>query len=198
MNRITIGLVGEKGAGKGTFCKLFREVLAENGIITSVDEFKFSDPMRKTLDEYDVDITRANLQDLAYFMNSRRPGAVTERMRKMLEANRAQVSILDGVRWPSDEKFIRTLSGGILLYITARSDVRFGRLGGRDENVGEKGMTREQFDAEEKAETEIFIPEIGIRADWEIKNNSNDREILKKEIRSFVSCRVIPAMNAKD
>ncbi len=198
MNRIVIGLVGEKGAGKGTFCKLFREVLAENGIITSVDEFKFSDPLRKTLDEYDIDTTRANLQDLAFFLNSRRAGAVTERMRKMLESNRAQVSILDGVRWLSDETFVHTLSDKVMLYVTASADVRFERLCGRNENVGEKGMTREQFDSEDKAETEIYIPEIGIRADWEIKNNTNDREVLKQEIRAFVACKIMPLIGKEE
>lgn len=199
MNRITIGLVGEKGAGKETFCKVFREVLRDQKILASVDQFRFSDTLTKTLEEYDIEVTRENQQALATFLRSLLPEAIANGMRKLLSSKRATVNILDGVRWPAEEEFVKGSSYSIMLYVTANADVRFGRLSKRKEKADEQGMTREQFDSQEKAATEIRIREIGSRADFKIENNRDDDGCadLRKRIRIFVKRKVIPMLRAK-
>lgn len=195
--RIVIGTIGEKGAGKETFYKLLMEVVRDNKILSSLEQFRFSDPLRKTLDDYDIDVTRPNLQDLASLLERFRRGAVTNGLKKLLELKRAKINVLDGVRWPSDEKFIRSESFNIMVYVTANADIRFERLRNRGEKAKEKGMTRKQFNKEEKAATEIYIPKIGKRADFKIINEGTLEEY-KKQVQKFFDKLLKPMLKKKD
>lgn len=199
MNRITIGLVGEKGAGKGIFVKIFQETLRANGILSIIDKVRFSDPLTKTLEDYGIETTRKNKQTLATCLRSMLAEAIANGARNLIATKRATVTILDGVRWPEEEKFVKESSNSIMLYVTANADVRFGRLSKRDENADEKGMTREQFDAQDQAETEIHIGTIGRRADFKIENNNDNDECadLRRKVRIFVRRKVLPLLKQK-
>lgn len=163
-----IGLVGEKGSGKGTFVEMFQTVAAP----TVVAGVRFSDVLRDTLTLWDVPETRAHLQDLAAIMvHQYGPDTLAHAVEERIRCTHADIVILDGIRWEADAMLLERFPAHLLVYITADPQARFDRLRARGENVGDAHATFEQFMGEERAVTEITIPRIGARADVCIVNN---------------------------
>ena len=114
-------------------------------------------------------------------------------VRKRALANPNPVVVLDGVRWLVDEKMLRALNDevtSVIVYVTSPADIRYARLSARNEKVGESGMSREQFDREERAHTEIFISQIGERADWRIVNDG-DIKTYRDKVRLFAEMNIV-------
>ena len=180
--KIIVGLVGEKGGGKETFVQYLKTISP-----LSIGHFRSSDILAETLDLWNIPKTRINLQDLAITMNNQYGlGSLTKAMENRLLKSSAVVSIVDGIRWETDETMIRSFSENYLIYITATPETRYKRLKERSEKVGEKGLSWEQFMSEEQKKTEIYIPGIGLRADFRIENNSLLEEFTK-QIQEFCS-----------
>ncbi|MDO8536884.1 MAG: hypothetical protein Q7R94_01405 [bacterium] len=125
--------------------------------------------------------------------------ATCERLVKSPE----QVVWADGVRWFADEKKLRSYPSSahpdviaLILYVTASEEIRFKRLQMR-RREGEAAVALEQFRRQNTAKNEIYIPEIGGRADWKIVNNydSGDRdkdlEALKKDVQKFCEAMIL-------
>lgn len=103
---------------------------------------------------------------------------------------------LDGVRYPADEKMLRTLPpdvSSILVYTTANADIRYKWQKKRKEKAGEEDLSREQFDREEKAHAELFIPQIGSRANWRIDNNGTEEDLTEK-VEEFFKAKIRPVL----
>jgi len=120
---------------------------------------------------------RANEQMLAQIMQ--RPGAFPEgvlsrAMKHRLMQNTADVGLLDGVRWDTDEAMMNEFPAEgikkLMVYVYADDDHRYARLIARNRS-GEGKTTREQFAELNKQPNEIYIPEIGSRADLKLINN---------------------------
>lgn len=168
MSMLVIGLVGEKGSGKGTFAARVADIAKDKCVVA----MRFSDLLRETLDAWSIPTTRRNLQLLAeVFENSFGMGTLSHAVYEGVMKIDADVVILDGVRWETDAKLIRSFPQNKLLYITAPPAVRYERSILRGENVGEKKTTLEQFMEEEQAVNEILIPRIGATADHVIRND---------------------------
>ncbi|TSC65567.1 MAG: Uncharacterized protein CEO21_377, partial [Microgenomates group bacterium Gr01-1014_80] len=60
--KLIIGLVGEKGSGKGTFAKFLQEIVPDCSYI------RYSDILVETLNFWSLPLTRANYQNLANTM----------------------------------------------------------------------------------------------------------------------------------
>lgn len=180
---LVIGLVGEIGAGKETFLRILRELCQENDYFPSIGQLRFSDSLFETLRTYDVLTSRENLQELSEWLEKKKPGAITNAMRKKLESDMHEIKVVDGVRRASDENMIRELSG-VLVYITADIKVRFERRRKANEKAGENKMTLEDFEKQNQAPTEVHIADIGSRADFRIDNNG-DLEEYKKQLKNF-------------
>jgi dephospho-CoA kinase len=181
-----IGLVGEKGSGKGTFVKFFSQIAQEKGL--SVVSVKSSDILSETLSSWGIDLTRSNLQQLAIIMNAKYGDttlshAVEMRITRLLHSH--DIVIYDGIRWNSDVAMVRKFSNNMLVYITAPSEVRYNRTRLRKEKVGEDIASFEQFMEEEKVSTETDIPRIGGSADVKIVNNSTEDQLIC-EIKSLI------------
>lgn len=104
--------------------------------------------------------------------------ANTVKRRALADPN--QIVGLDGARWLIDEKMIRSFSDdvlSILVYLIADPNNRYHWTRARKIKAGEQDMTREQFDLADEAETEIYIPQIGERADWKIVNDGNKERL---------------------
>lgn len=106
--------------------------------------------------------------------------AIFERIKNL----KADIIIIDGVRWESDVELVRIFPKNYLIYITADLKTRYERLKKRGEKEGEEETTFEQFVSEENAANELLIPKIGKGADFKIENNGSFEE-LKKEVREF-------------
>lgn len=139
-----IGIVGKNGAGKSTFTNcIFDLVLNSEKIIKCV---KFSDLLFETLKMWGLDPTRDNLQKLAQIMNRTFGGgtladAVYNRVSKI----KADLIILEGVRWTEDVQLLKKFTDNALVYVTADIEKRFQRMKERNEKPGEAEMTYEQF-----------------------------------------------------
>ena len=120
--------------------------------------------------------------------------ANTVKRRALADPN--SITGLDGVRWREDETMVRSFPSdvlSILIYTTADADIRYKRLKKRKEKTGEDELNREQFDREEKTHTEIFIPQIGSRADWRIDNNGTEAELTDK-VDEFFRSQIKPIL----
>lgn len=178
-----IGLVGEKGGGKGTFMKTLQK-LAPDKTITTV---KFSDTLNEGLDIFALPRTRKNQQDLAVaLIQFFGEGTLTQAVKKKVLSQEADIVVVDGIRWMSDYEMVNSIEGNLLVYITADVDTRYERMKERKEKEGEADMSYEQFMSEEKAENEIYIPEIGKHAHFTIENNDGLDEFEKKVKEFFV------------
>ncbi len=181
---IVIGLIGEKGSGKGTFTDILREVLPDKRIV----KVGSSELLFETLNLWGIQTTRENLINLAEAMDSKfGKGTLSRAISNRISHVDADIVIFDSVRWDTDVDVIRQFPDGLLVYITADSRTRHERTVNRGEKVGEAEATFEEFRKQEQASTEIDIPRLGSMADYGIVNHSSDKEIFKNAVRIF--CR---------
>lgn len=197
MNKVTIGLTGEKRAGKGSFQNIVREVLRKHGVL-SVAEFSTSEAIAKTLKEYGVLESRLNRAKFAVMMDSNfGSGCITHRVFNIAREDRSTVKMIDSIRWLADEEALRREGNGLLLYITADPKVRWERAKLGSDKPDDQKMTYEEFLEKEDSPTEILIREIGARADWKIENNGT-REELQVKIEEFAEKKVMPMLNKEE
>ncbi|MBI4434595.1 hypothetical protein HY635_02150, partial [Candidatus Uhrbacteria bacterium] len=163
---VVVGLVGEKGGGKGTAVRLIGDALPTGTRCVGV---RFSDLLRETLDLWHLPHTRANLQNLSKMMDAEfGNGTLAHAMGHRIARIAADVVVLDGVRWEADRLLIRSFANNLLIYITASTRTRYDRLCARRENAKEHETSYEQFLEEERATSERAIPAIGATADVRI------------------------------
>lgn len=177
MAMLVVGLVGEKGGGKGTAVPLISEALPAGTRCVGV---RFSDILRETLTLWHLAHTRANLQNLSKMMDAEfGNGTLAHAMGHRIANIAADVVVLDGVRWEADRLLIRSFASNLLVYITANTRVRYERLRVRKENAKEHETSYEQFLEEEQATSERAIPAIGATADVRIDNEGSREEFIE-------------------
>lgn len=173
-NKLVIGLIGEKGAGKETLCTLFKELGPDKSIV----KISSSTLLAKSLDMWDLPKTRNNLQQLAILLEeSFGKGVVANAGKKLIEQSREDIILFDSVRWQSQFDMIRSFPNSLIIYITASPEVRFERTKLRQEKVGENEITLEKFIEEEQIDTETMIPSLGQKADIKIENNGSIQDL---------------------
>ena len=179
--KIIIGVVGEKGSGKGTFAKLLQEVLPQK----TIEVIRSSDILKQTLQLWGLPETRGNLQRLTIMVEQAfGSGTLSHTVHEKLVNSQADIVIFDGVRWEVDVEMLRQFPQNFLVYITADPHIRHERTKVRGEKAGEENATFEQFMREEQALTEVLIPEIGLLADLTINNNGSTEDF-KKQVEEF-------------
>lgn len=181
--KYVLGVVGENGAGKDTFTTFFKAAVAPKRV-TSI---RFSDILYETLKLWGIEPTRTNLQNLAIIMDTQYGrGSLTNATNSRVNREPADIVVIEGVRWKTDVPMIRSFQNNILVYVTADADLRFERMRARGEKIGEGDITLEQFQREEKSNTELEIPNIGKSADYVLKNNGTVEEF-RKDVEDFAS-----------
>ena len=176
-NKIVIGLIGEKGAGKGTVSDYLEEKYAAK-------HFMVSKILRRTLEDLRLPITRENLVKLALVLKEGYgPSVIIDSLIVDMEKNGSDMIIADGIRMHGDVEPFREKYGNnfCLVYVTASIQVRFDRTRARKQNDGEDKVSFQQFLEEEGKLTEISIHEIGEQADFILKNDGTSEE-LKKQV----------------
>lgn len=180
MEKTVIGIVGEKGSGKGTFPKILQEILADKRIVRTT----FSDIMTETLNIWGIERSRENYIKLVVSLrDSFGPNVLADAVKKRVLELDGDVIIVEGMRWMADLEMIKSLEGKIL-YITADSKIRYERTKLRGEKAGETTTSFEEFMKEENAPTEVDIPKIASAADFTINNNGSLEEF-KTQVQSF-------------
>ncbi|TSC68874.1 MAG: hypothetical protein G01um101466_282 [Parcubacteria group bacterium Gr01-1014_66] len=178
-----IATVAEKGAGKGLFVEILKKLASDK----KVEMIRSSDPWRDILCILGKEESRDNLSKTATALRAafRDDGILIPALRNRLRATDADIVILDGLRKPEELGLARELNG-IIVYIAGHPKIRFERRRVHAETTDEKGMTWEQFERQEQAETEISIRTIGeTMADARIENNGT-REEFEAAIKEFI------------
>ena len=195
-----IGIVGKPAAGKGTVIPLIEKIaLLEFGPKIVVKKVRFSDVLRERLLRRGIPETRENLQKDAQDLEKEGillgegPGALSREIGKRIEKmHDAHIAIVDGARWLTDEKMIRSFERhGAIIYIKASFLIRWRRIKTRAENTGDSQKTFLQFLKEDCALTERFVREIGKRADLEIENETSVEHVRHRLVK-FLNANVFP------
>jgi len=171
--KIVIGLIGEKGSGKGTVSDYLIEKY-------KAKHYGTSKILRRTIEGLHLPVTRENLIKLALVLKQGYwPSVVIDSLIKDIENNGSQVIIADGIRMHGDVEPFKKKYGRdfYLFYVTADVRTRFERTKKRKEKDGEDKTTFKQFLAEEAGLTEVSIHEIGLKADFTFDNNGTPEEL---------------------
>jgi dephospho-CoA kinase len=174
--KLIIGLIGEKGAGKGTVSDY---LLEKYGAV----HFGTSKILRRTLEDLHLPVTRDNLVKLALVLKEGYgPSVIIDSLIQDMEKSDADLIIADGIRMHGDvEPFQKKYQENFyLVYVTADLRLRYERTKARKEKEGEENATLEQFLEEEGKLTEISIHEIGRRAEFKMNNNGTAEELKKQ------------------
>lgn len=180
-NKTIIGLIGEKGAGKGLVSKF----LIEN---FNAIHYGTSKILRRTIEDLHLPATRDNFVKLAIVLKEGfGPSVVIDSLIKDMEKNGSDIIIADGIRMHGDVKPFREKYGDSfhLIYVTADLKIRYERSKKRNEKAGEDKMTLSDFVAEEGRLTEVSIHEIGKKADYLIDNNGTLEELNEQIIKTI-------------
>lgn len=182
--KLIIGLTGQIACGKGVIKKHLIEKYGAS-------DYRFSTILRDVLTRIDVEINRENLIKVSTALRqSFGEDTLAKAMGKDAEKDSHQFIVIDGVRRMADIKYLREVSGFILVRIVADQKTRYQRVVSRNENIGDDKKTFEDFLADEKAESEIEIPEVMSHANFEIKNDSS-MEDLHANIDGLISATLI-------
>lgn len=174
--KIIIGLIGEKGSGKGTVSSyLIRKYRAVH--------YGTSNILRRTLKDLHVLVTRDNLAKLALVLKEGYgQSVIIDSLIKDIEGNGSDIIIADGIRMHGDVEPLRKKYGRnfYLVYVYADLKLRYKRTKARKEKDGEDKTTFRQFLEEEGKLTEVAIHEIGKRADFKLNNNGPADDLRKQ------------------
>jgi len=172
--KVLIGLTGEMGAGKDTFCQHVQEVSKQPAFC-----FKFSDPLSEVLRIFFDSVSREDQQWLAVVLRERfGKDILAKAIEKKIASTSEGLIILNGIRYREEFNMIKKM-GGKIIYITADSKLRWQRLLDRGEKKDDRAPY-EKFLELEKAATESLIQEMGKEADYKIENNGSLEEFHQK------------------
>lgn len=171
MNTILIGLVGKKGAGKGTVAKI---LAARYGATV----FRFSDPLRSLLDILHLPTDREHLVALSETLRTAfGEDVLLHALLADAKKTNAPLIVLDGIRRIEELSALESMAHFSLLSIEATLETRHARSKNRGENQGEQQMSLAAFEKTEHASTETTIPAVEARATFHISNNGTPEEL---------------------
>lgn len=172
--KIVIGLIGEKGAGKGTIS----DYLINN---YGAEHFGTSKVLKRTIADLHLPLTRDNFIKLALVLKEGFGSSVVidSLIHDIEEKSTSNIVIADGIRMHDDVRpFVERYGRNFyLVCITADMKIRYERTKLRKEKAGEDKMTWREFIAEEARLTEVSIHEVGRQADYIIDNNGGEAEL---------------------
>lgn len=174
--KIIIGLIGEKGAGKGTVSDYLIE---KYGAV----HYGTSKVLRRTLEDIYVSATRDNLIKLALVLKEGfGPSVIIDSLIRDMEKNGSDIIIADGIRMHGDIEPFRKKYGKnfFLVYVYADLKLRYERTKKRKEKEGEDKTTFQEFLEDEGRLTEVSIHEIGKQADFKMNNNKTSKELMEQ------------------
>ena len=185
---LIVGLIGKKFAGKSTFVRLTQEYLGANFPLVHL---RTSDVLRDMCHAGYLSDTNDNLQKMATFLRKEfgerhLSYTLSERIAHECMRNVTAICFLDGLRWDSDIKLLRSFPLNRLVYITCDNlDAILKRCHERGDRPDEAEMTQEKLIALRNSPTEIEIARLGQQADYLISNNEST-EAFETKVRITV------------
>lgn len=163
--KVIIGLLGESGSGKDTVANYLQKKY-------DAKLMRFADPIKETLNIYFEKSSREDQQWLALEFRQRFGADILSRALAKKIANADGLIVINGIRFWEDYEFVESFEGGKTFYVTADQKLRWERTRSRHEK-SDDDISFEQFQASERVETEVHIPEIGVKADFVIRNEED-------------------------
>lgn len=185
---LIVGLMGQKFAGKSTFVKLTQKYLGSDFHIVHL---RTSDVLHEMCVAAFIPDTNDNLKKMAVFLKrefgeSHISYTLAERVKCELARNDTGIYFLDGLRWDSDIRLLRSYPLNCLVYITCDNlDTILDRCHKRSDRSDEAEMTREKLIELRNSPTEIEIARLGQQADFPISNNES-QEAFETEVHTLI------------
>ncbi len=170
--RIVIGLVGATGSGKDTVAEYLKEKY-------KVKLMRFADPLKETLAIYFDKFSKEDQQWLAVeFRNRFGDDILSRALRKRIDDGNG-ILVINGIRFWEDFHFIKSYTNSYIIYIDVPQRLRWKRTIKRKEKTDDK-VSFEKFKQIDQAETERYVPDIGAKADFTIKNDKDLDNLLRE------------------
>lgn len=170
-----IGLVGETGSGKDTFCRIVEKNYS------SVLSLRFSEVLSSVLGLFFNEIKKEDQQWLANSLRDRfGEDILIKGVDKKIKNANEEVVIVNGIRVKEEFDFIKSINGKVV-YITLDVKKRWERVKDRGERKDDN-VAYEDFLKIDAGRTETQIKEIGEKADILIENSGDEKELEEKII----------------
>jgi dephospho-CoA kinase len=170
---LVIGLSGRIGSGKGTAAEYLKRKYG-------AQQFVYSDMLSDILRRLHVEVTRGNLQALGKGLReSLGRDVLVDAMRGELKAARAEMRLVDGIRYVNEVEMLKAFPHSVLLFIDAPPEVRYERAKKRSEK-GEAQLSFKEFKELEKAATERELGKVKAMADYVIDNSRTVKDLHKR------------------
>ncbi|HVM90514.1 MAG TPA: AAA family ATPase [Verrucomicrobiae bacterium] len=169
MPKLIIGLVGQAGCGKGTAADYLKEYKGAGYV-------RFSGILGQIIETLSIEKTRDNFIKLSEALRKTYGEDVLSYAVEKAALNAPEdIVVIDGIRRIDDIAALEPLPQFKLIAVSAPAELRFERMKKRGEKATEANMSREQFEREEQAPTEVDIPKVMERA-WRTLDNSGSKE----------------------
>ncbi|MDD5626648.1 MAG: AAA family ATPase [Patescibacteria group bacterium] len=173
--KFIVGLTGEKLAGKGTTAAYLAEKY--NAVV-----FRFSQILDEVLKKLYLPITRENEIKLGLSLRQNfGDDILAKTLFQDVKDEKADLIIVDGMRFREEAEMFSQLDNFILVYITAPIKIRFERMKNRTEKADEKNMDFNKFkEIEDISPTETVIKATAQKAKVKIENIGTFEELYAK------------------
>jgi len=166
-------LAGEIASGKGTAAKY---ITKKYGGVS----YRFSDPLRDILLRMHMDINRENYHKISMALRKNfGQDSFSKIISQDIKKEKSKIVVLDGVRRPSDIKYLKDIKGFHLIFIEADLEERFKRLKMRKEKTDDREKKIKYFKKEHQSEVEMKIRQMKKMADFVIDNNQSLAQLFK-------------------
>ncbi len=166
-----LGLAGEISSGKGTVAKYIAKEYKGN-------VHRFSTMLRDVAKRMHLEENRDNLQKISTMLREYfGEDILSKTIYFDVQNDKNKVVVIDGVRRPSDLKYLRKIAGFKLVYIEAEMEKRYERIVKRGENTDDTKKTFKEFQKDHKKEAEKQIRGMRSKADVVVDNNGNFKEL---------------------
>ena len=186
MQKVAIGLLGQKLAGKGTVSEILKgnllghnrctQSLRSSDILSATAKLWYIDRGDQRKDYVDIFLAMRDKFGSKVLVNAWKNRALRAKCADKTCKSKSKVEfpIFDGIRFPDDIAMLRSFPKSYLIYITAGVRTRWQRTRTRNEKKGEKTISFEKFEEQEKLETERSIAKLGKQhSDFTIKNDGD-------------------------
>ncbi|MFH1367409.1 MAG: AAA family ATPase [Patescibacteria group bacterium] len=168
-----IGLVGEKGGGKGTVADY---LVSEYKAV----KLRFSGVLDDLLLRLGLAISRNNEINLALSLREKfGNGVIAKALAQDFNKSGEKLGVLDGIRYWEELEVFQKLPGFLLVYVKAPLEKRFERNYRRGEKKDDN-ISLEEFKKVESAPTEVYIKKIAAKADVLIDNSGTLDDLYAK------------------
>lgn len=172
--KIIIGLTGQIACGKGAITKYLEKKYGASS-------YRFSTMLRDVLDRIYIEQSRANLSLISKIIRKNfGEDTMAKVMTSDVKNDKNKIIVVDGIRRLADIKYLKKIPGFKLVRVVVDSKIRYERLLSRNENKGDNKKTYQDLLRDEKKEADAQIPQVMKKAEIEINNEGNIKELYKQ------------------